>query len=241
VESGRSKILNEACETPFMKLQFISDVACPWCAIGLNSLEQALARIGNTLQAELTLEPFELNPDMPPEGEDVVAYVARKYGSSAEELAERQALIRERGAEVGFAFGSRNRIWNTFDAHRLLHWAGTQGRQRELKHALLAAYHTRGENPGSHDVLARLAGEVGLDVERARQILASDEFSQEVRQRVQHWQQLGINSVPSLIVNDRYLIQGGQPPEEFEQALRQIASESSALSREPDQEDSAAS
>jgi predicted DsbA family dithiol-disulfide isomerase len=224
-----------------MKLQFISDVACPWCAIGLNSLEQALGRIGNDLQAELTLEPYELNPDTPAEGEDVVAYVARKYGSSADELAERQALMRERGAEVGFSFGNRNRIWNTFDAHRLLHWAGTQGRQRELKHALLAAYHTRGENPGSHDVLARLAGEVGLDVERARQILASDEFSREVRRRVQHWQQLGINSVPSLIVNDRYLIQGGQPPEEFEQALRQIASESSALSREPDQEDSTAS
>jgi len=226
---------------PLMKLQFISDVACPWCAIGLNSLEEALARIGSDLQAELIFEPFELNPDMPPEGEDVVAYVARKYGSSAEELAERQALIRERGAEVGFTFGNRNRIWNTFDAHRLLHWAGTQGRQRELKHALLTAYHTHGENPASRDVLARLAGEVGLDVERARQILASDEFSREVRQRVQHWQQLGINSVPSLIVNDRYLIQGGQPPEEFEQALRQIASESSALSRPPDQEDSTAS
>jgi len=217
-----------------VKLQFISDVACPWCAIGLNSLEQALGRIGNDLQAELSLEPFELNPDMPPEGEDVLAYVARKYGSSAEELAERQALIRERGAEVGFTFGNRNRIWNTFDAHRLLHWAGTQGRQRELKHALLAAYHTRGENPGSHDVLARLAEEVGLDVERARQILASDEFSQEVRQRVHHWQQLGINSVPSLIVNDAYLIQGGHPPDEFELALRQIASERSALGREPD-------
>jgi predicted DsbA family dithiol-disulfide isomerase len=224
-----------------MKLQFISDVACPWCAIGLNALEQALVRMGNDLQAELTFEPFELNPDMPPEGEDVVIYVARKYGSSAEELTERQALIRERGAEVGFTFGARHRIWNTFDAHRLLHWAGTQGRQRELKHALLAAYHTHGENPGSHDVLARLAGEVGLDVERARQILASDEFSQDVRQRVQHWQQLGINSVPSLIVNDRYLIQGGQPPDEFEQALRQIASESSALGGEADQQDSAAS
>ncbi len=211
-----------------MKLQFISDVACPWCAIGLNSLEQALACVGGDVQAELTLEPFELNPDMPPEGEDVLAYVARKYGSSAEELAARQTMIRERGAEVGFTFGPRTRIWNTFDAHRLLYWAGTQGRQRELKHALLAAYHTRGENPGSRDVLLRLAGEVGLDVERARQILAGDEFSREVRERVDHWQQLGIHSVPSLIVDDRYLIQGGQPPEEFEHALRQIASESSA-------------
>lgn len=208
-----------------MKLQFISDVACPWCAIGLNSLEIALARIGDDAKVELSFEPFELNPDMPLEGEDATSHLARKYRRSPEELAATRAMIRERGAEVGFTFGPRERIWNTFDAHRMLHWAGTQGRQRELKHALLAAYHTRGENPGATEVLVRLAGEVGLDVERARQILASDEFSREVRQRVQHWQQLGINSVPSLIVDERYLIQGGQPPEAFEQALRQIASE----------------
>ena len=223
-----------------MKLQFISDVACPWCAIGLNSLEMALARIGSDLRAELTFEPFELNPDMPPEGEDATAHLARKYGRSAEELAAVRALIRERGAEVGFTFGPRERIWNTFDAHRLLHWAGTQGRQRELKHALLVAYHTRGENPGAPDVLARLASEVGLDAARACQILASDEFGRKVRQRAQHWQQLGIHSVPALIVNDRYLIQGGQPPDEFERALRQISSESSAPGREAGQEDSAA-
>jgi len=223
-----------------MKLQFISDVACPWCAIGLNSLEMALARIGDGVKAELSFEPFELNPDMPPEGEDATAHLARKYGRSPEELAAVRAMIRERGAEVGFTFGTRDRIWNTFDAHRLLHWAGTEGRQRELKHALLAAYHTHGENPGAPDVLVRLAGEVGLDAERARRILASDEFSRDVRQRMHHWQQLGINSVPSVIVDEHYLIQGGQPPEAFEQALRQIASESNAPGREADQKDSAA-
>jgi predicted DsbA family dithiol-disulfide isomerase len=208
-----------------MKIDFVSDVTCPWCAIGLRALEQALDRMGDEVQVELHLQPFELNPDMPPEGEDLAHYVVRKYGSTAEELAERQVLIRQRGAEVGFDFGPRQRVWNTFDAHRLLHWAGLEGRSRELKRALLAAYHTRGENPSAHDVLLRLAGEVGLDVERARVVLASGEFAAEVRERARHWQQLGIHSVPSVIVSDRHLIQGGQPVAVFEQALREIAAE----------------
>ena len=208
-----------------MKLQFVSDVACPWCAIGLNSLEIALKRIGDDAAVDLEVEPFELNPDMPPEGEDVLEYVGRKYGSSAAELSARHALIRERGAAVGFTFGQRTRIWNTFEAHRLLHWAGLEGRKRELKHALLAAYHTRGENPGSREVLLRVATEVGLDVERARVVLDSGEYGAEVRERIRHWQQLGIHSVPSIVVDGRYLIQGGQPPEAFEQALREIAAE----------------
>ncbi len=211
-----------------MKLQFVSDVACPWCAIGLNSLEIALKRIGDDAAVDLEVEPFELNPDMPPEGEDVLEYVGRKYGSSAAELSARHALIRERGAAVGFTFGQRTRIWNTFDAHRLLHWAGLEGRKRELKHALLAAYHTRGENPGSREVLLRVATEVGLDVERARAVLDSGEYGAEVRERIRHWQQLGIHSVPSIVVDGRYLIQGGQPPEAFEQALREIAAEARA-------------
>ena len=211
-----------------MKLQFVSDVACPWCAIGLNSLEIALKRIGDDAAVDLEVEPFELNPDMPPEGEDVLEYVGRKYGSSAAELSARHALIRERGAAVGFTFGQRTRIWNTFDAHRLLHWAGLEGRKRELKHALLAAYHTRGENPGSREVLLRVATEVGLDVERARAALDSGEYGAEVRERIRHWQQLGIHSVPSIVVDGHYLIQGGQPPEAFEQALREIAAEARA-------------
>jgi|SRR5215471_14490246 len=206
-----------------MKIDFVSDVACPWCAIGLNSLEQALARLGDTVQVELDLQPFELNPDMAREGEEIAHYVARKYGSTPQQLAERQALIRQRGAEVGFSFGQRTHVYNTFDAHRLLHWARLEGRQLQLKHALLAAYHTRGENPGAHDVLLRAAGEVGLDVERARKVLESDAYAAEVRQQIHHWQRLGINSVPSIIIDDRHLIQGGQPVEVFEQALRQLA------------------
>jgi len=206
-----------------MKIDFVSDVACPWCAVGLNSLERALERIGDAIPVELHFEPFELNPTLDAAGADAADYLRAKYGLSPEQLAKNRANIRDRGAAVGFDFGERAHVWNTFDAHRLLHWAGLEGKQRELKHALLRAYHGEGRNPGAHDVLVELAGEVGLDPARAREILVNGEFSDEVRTRERHWQQLGIHSVPSVIVDDRHLIQGGQPPELFEQALRQIA------------------
>ncbi|MBK9244507.1 MAG: DsbA family oxidoreductase [Burkholderiales bacterium] len=206
-----------------MRIDFVSDVTCPWCAIGFSALEQAIERLGAELPVELHLQPFELNPEMPPEGEDIVRYMARKYGKSPEDVADRQAEIRGRGAGVGFVFGTRTRTWNTFDAHRLLHWAGLQGHAVELKQALLAAYHTRGENPGAHQVLLRLAGEAGLDVDRARAVLEGGEFAAEVRERQRHWWALGVHSVPSVIVDGRHLIQGGQPAEVYEQALREIA------------------
>ena len=206
-----------------MRIDFVSDVTCPWCAIGFSALAQAIERLGAELPVELHLQPFELNPEMPPEGEDIVRYMARKYGKSPEDVADRQAEIRGRGAGVGFVFGTRTRTWNTFDAHRLLHWAGLQGHAVELKRALLAAYHTRGENPGAHQVLLRLAGEAGLDVDRARAVLEGGEFAAEVRERQRHWRALGVHSVPSVIVDGRHLIQGGQPVEVYEQALREIA------------------
>ena len=206
-----------------MRIDFVSDVTCPWCAIGFTALERALERLGGEVPVELHLQPFELNPDMPPEGEDIVRYMGRKYGLTAEQVAERRAVIRERGAAVGFDFGPRTHVWNTFDAHRLLHWAGLEGRGRELKRALLAAYHGRGENPGSHEVLLRLAGEAGLDAGRASDVLEGGAFAAEVREQERHWQRLGIRSVPSVIVERRHLIQGGQPVEVFENALREIA------------------
>jgi len=206
-----------------MKIDFVSDVACPWCAVGLYSLEEALRRVGPELKVELHFQPFELNPQMPPEGEDTVEHLARKYGASPERLAQTREMLRQRGAELGFSFGERPRIWNTFDAHRLLHWAGLEGKQRELKHALLTAYHTHARNPGAAEVLLQLCADVGLDVERARAILASDEYADAVRESERHWQSLGIQAVPSVIIDNHHLIQGGQPPEAFERALRQLA------------------
>jgi predicted DsbA family dithiol-disulfide isomerase len=172
---------------------------------------------------ELQFQPFELNPSLPPEGEDAMEHLMRKYGASREQLLRSREVLRERGAAVGFEFGTRTRVWNTFDAHRLLHWAGAEGFQRALKHALLTAYHTRGENPASREVLLRLVGELGRDVARAREVLDSGAYSAEVRERERHWRDLGIDAVPSVVVDGRHLIQGGQPPEVFEQALRRIA------------------
>jgi predicted DsbA family dithiol-disulfide isomerase len=143
-------------------------------------------------------------------------------------------MIRQRGEAVGFTFdmSKRGRIYNTFDAHRLLHWAEGQGRQQALKEKLFEAYFTQGENPGAHDVLLRAAGEVGLDVEAARQVLASNAYADEVRQLEYYWQRAGIHSVPAIIINQRHLINGGQPPEVFEQALRQIAQQDEELEQD---------
>jgi len=217
-----------------MRIDFVSDVACPWCAVGLNALERALERLGPQLPVELHFEPFELNPQMPPAGEDATQHLARKYGASPEQLAATRAHLRERGAAVGFAFGERTRIWNTFDAHRLLHWAGTvdAAKQRALKHALLAAYHGRAENPGDLEVLLRAAGEAGLDSTRAAAILDGDTFAAEVRERERHWQRLGIQAVPAVVIDGTHLISGGQPVEVFESALRRIA-ENSAITATP--------
>ena len=206
-----------------LKIDFVSDVACPWCAVGLNSLERALERVRPDVLAELHFQPFELNPTMPAEGADIVQYIGGKYGIGPEQIKRNQAAIRARGAEVGFAFGPRERVWNTFDAHRLLHWAGLQGRQRELKHAWLQAYHGDGRNPGARDVLLELAGAVGLPVDEAREVLDGGRFADEVRAAEAMWQRAGIDSVPSIVINNHHLIQGGQPPDVFEQALRQIA------------------
>lgn len=213
-----------------MKIDFVSDIACPWCAVGLHSLERAIASVGDAVSVELHFEPFELNPAMPPEGEDATEHLSRKYGAPPEQLAKSRAALKERGAAVGFAFGDRPRVWNTFDAHRLLHWAGLEGadKQRALKHALLAAYHTHAENPGSREVLLRVAGEVGLDVDRARAILDGDEFGDAVRERERFWQERGIHSVPAVVIDGKHLISGGQPPEVFAQAIRRLASAETA-------------
>jgi predicted DsbA family dithiol-disulfide isomerase len=213
--------------TTALKIDFVTDVSCPWCAVGLASLQTALDRVGPAVQADITFQPFELNPQMAAEGEDTTEHLARKYGSTPEQAAAIRETIRARGADLGFVFNleKRSRIYNTFDAHRLLHWAHLEGCQLALKKALLKAYFTDGEDPSNHAVLLRLAGKVGLDAQRAGEILAADTFAAEVRTQEQLYQQHGIHSVPAVIINDRHLISGGQPPEVFEQALRQLSAQ----------------
>lgn len=214
--------------TSHLKIDFVSDVSCPWCAVGLGALEQALHQLQGQVSAELHFQPFELNPQMGAEGQDIAEHLTQKYGSTAEQQTQIRATIRQRGAEVGFAFNpeGRGRIWNTFDAHRLLHWAaleGAPGQQVALKKSLLSACHTRSEAMGQHAVLLACAVEAGLDRERAQTVLESGAFAQDVREREQFYTAHGIHSVPAVIINDRHLISGGQPAAVFEHALRQIA------------------
>jgi predicted DsbA family dithiol-disulfide isomerase len=208
-----------------LRIDFVSDVVCPWCAIGLASLEQALERTRGEVEAGIHFQPFELNPQLGPEGEDMLEHLQKKYGMSAAQVADNQEAIRRRGAELGFTFDMdrRRRTWNTFDAHRLLHWAELEGRGRELKHALLRAYFTDGRNVSDHDTLVELAAGAGLPAAGARGILGSDTYAGEVRTVEQFFLQQGIQGVPAVIIERRHLISGGQPVEVFERALREIA------------------
>lgn len=218
--------------TTQLKIDFVSDVSCPWCAIGLGALEQALANVAGDIQATLHCQPFELNPHMPPGGQDITEHLTEKYGSTPQQQAQAKEMIRQRGAEVGFVFNidGRGRIYNTFDAHRLLHWAGTvaPAQQLALKKALLTACHTDRQAMESHDVLLQAATDAGLDTEQARTVLASTRFADDVREQEAFFARHGIRSVPAFIINDRHLISGGQPAAVFEQALRHIAAQAQA-------------
>jgi predicted DsbA family dithiol-disulfide isomerase len=211
-----------------LTIDFVSDIACPWCAIGLSSLQLALSRLSDTVDAKIVVHPFELNPDMEPGGESIVDYLGKKYGRTPEQIAETQAMIRERGASVGFEFGSRTQVYNTFNAHRLIYWAGLQGDQLPLKMALLKAYHGDGKDPGNVDVLVEAAQSVGLDAAQAREVLESGQYAAEVRAQERNNQAMGIQSVPSIIFNRRHLMTGGQPVEAFVQGIQQILSEAAA-------------
>ena len=207
-----------------LRIDFVSDVACPWCVVGLRSLLKAIDTVGDKVDVQIHFQPFELNPDMAPEGENTTEHVQKKYGSTPERSAAARQALKDSGAALGFDFNysPQSRIWNTFDAHRLLHWAGLEGKQLELKEALFKANFTDQKATSDHEVLAKAAESAGLDGKRAREILASGEFTREVRSEEMVWRNRGINAVPSIIFNQRWMIQGGQPPQVFEQAIRQI-------------------
>ncbi|KQW43751.1 disulfide bond formation protein DsbA [Pelomonas sp. Root662] len=214
---------------PHMRIDFISDIVCPWCAIGLYSLEAAAARIPG-LTLDLHFHPFELNPAMGPEGQDIEEHLAEKYGASPAQLAGTRQAIRERGEALGFEFrpGARSRIYNTRDAHRLLHWAGESfdsAVQRTLKVAMLKAYFTDGRDVSNPDVLLELASTAGLPEAEARELLAGDRYAADVAAAEAQVHAQNIHAVPAIVVNQRHLIQGGQSVEVFEQLLRQVMAE----------------
>ena len=212
-----------------LQIDIVSDVSCPWCIVGFKGLEGALTRVKNDIQADINWHPFELNPNMPSEGQEITEHLSQKYGINETQISQNRDTIHERGLSVGYEFGNRGggRIYNTFDAHRLLHFAKTQSKQTELKLALFDLYFKESGNPSDHSQLLEKAVSVGLDKEASEAVLSSDKFAVEVRKDQQYYQSLGISSVPAVIVNNKHLISGGQPVDVFESVLRQIASQPS--------------
>jgi len=215
-----------------LQIDFVSDVVCPWCVVGLGGLETALGALAaEGITAEIHFQPFELNPDMAPEGENITEHIGRKYGATPEQSARNREMIRDRAAEAWSGFemqmGPDSRIWNTFDAHRLLHWAGTVGpaEQRALKEALFRAHFTDNRPLPDAEVLTGATEAAGLDRAEAARVLEGDLYAAEVREAEALWRARGITGVPAVVVEGKWLISGGQPAAVFEEALRKIAGE----------------
>ena len=213
-----------------IKIDYVSDIACPWCAVGLGGLEQAIKKIGGAFEVDVHFQPFELNPDMPLGGQDVFEHLTQKYGKTVEQVRATQNEIKARAAAVGYPFHpeGRKHVYNTFNAHRLLHWAGLEygaQAQHRLKRELLVTYFQLAVDLDEAQNLLDAVNRAGLDSKRAADILATDEFAADVRAQQMKYTSMGIHSVPSIIINDKYLLQGAQPAEAFEEALRQVAAE----------------
>ena len=206
-----------------LRIDIVSDVVCPWCVVGYRQLAAALEQT-NT-HYEIHWHPFELNPNMPSEGQNMREHITEKYGSSKAESDASRAQITKVGSEVGFKFNFTDelRMHNTFNLHQLLHWAEQQGRMHELKQALFTAHFTDNRNLSDITILADIAAEVGLNREEALAVLEDQRFANDVREVEQHWQRQGIQSVPAIIFNEQHLVSGAQGVDNYVNILEQIA------------------
>ncbi len=210
-----------------IKIDYVSDVACPWCAVGLGNLNQAMAALSERVNFEVHFRPFELNPNMAQGGQDAIEHLTEKYGLAVEQVKINQANIRTKALVAGFEFhpNGRKRVYNTFHAHRLLYWAakdhGLQ-KQAALKKELLITYFCLAVNLDDHANVLDAVKRAGLDIARAQQILEGEEFSKEVRDEEATYTNADIRSVPAIILNDRYLLQGAQAPQSFINAFEKI-------------------
>ena len=216
---------------PTIKIDYVSDIACPWCAVGLGNLNQAIDQLSDQANFEVHFRPFELNPNMPKGGQDAIEHLTEKYGLTAEQVKTNQANIRAKALEAGFEFHpeGRKKVYNTFDAHRLLHWAGQEfglEKQAILKKELLNTYFCLAVNLDDQHNLLDAVTRSGLDQDRALEVLKNNEFAKEVRTEEATYTNAGINSVPAIILNDQYLMQGAQPSESFVNAFAQLIEQS---------------
>ena len=206
-----------------LRIDIVSDVVCPWCVVGYRQLAAALERT-NT-HYEIHWHPFELNPNMPSEGQNMREHITEKYGSSKAESDASRAQITKVGSDVGFEFNFTDelRMHNTFNLHQLLHWAEQQGRMHELKQALFTAHFTDNRNLSDITVLADIAAEIGLNREEALAVLEDQRFANDVRELEQHWQRQGIQSVPAIIFNEQHLVSGAQGVDNYVNILEQLS------------------
>ena len=216
---------------PTIKIDYVSDVACPWCAVGLGNLNLAIAQLSDQVNFEVHFHPFELNSNMPVGGQDAIEHLTEKYGLTADQVKANQANIRAKALEAGFAFHpeGRKRVYNTFDCHRLLYWAAKEydlQKQASLKMELLNTYFCLAVNLDDQENLLDAVMRAGLDKDRAHEILKSKECSNEVREEESTYTGVGINSVPAIILDNQYLLQGAQPPQSFVNAFEQLIQKS---------------
>lgn len=213
-----------------LKIDIVSDVSCPWCIIGYKSLTGALDKLTPKVSASIAWKPFELNVQMPAEGQLLAEHLHEKYGSTKADTDQARDMITARGAALDFKFDFKDegRIYNTFNAHRLLYWARQFNKQTELKLALFGLYFSEGGNPGNSEALVKVVEKIGLPADEARKILASDQYVNEVRAEEGKYQSMGIASVPTFIINDKYMITGGQPVDAFVETLERIVAEEAA-------------
>ncbi|GHC55642.1 2-hydroxychromene-2-carboxylate isomerase [Ulvibacter litoralis] len=210
-----------------LKIDIVSDVVCPWCTIGYKRLEKAITELGIEDQVEIEWQPFELNPNMPAEGQNVQEHIAEKYGSTLEQQKASQQHMTEAGAELGFTFDyfDEMRMANTFDAHVLLEYAKDFGKQTELKMRLTASFFSERKDVSKRDVLKQALLDVGLNAEEALAKLDDEEARNEVRTKEGYWQQLGVSSVPTIVFNRKSAVTGAQPVDVFKQVLSELVQE----------------
>lgn len=215
-----------------VKIDIVSDIACPWCAIGFARLEKAIQQLQGEINFDVEWHPFELNPDSSSDGEPVAEMLSRKYGRTPEEIQSMQDNIQTIARDLGLNFDNLHQrdVRNTFNAHRLVKWAAEQSRATEMEKALFEAYFGHNAQIADVDVLADYAGRAGLDSAEARKVLLSDQYATDVRQDEARWQQAGIHSVPAFVINNQYLISGAQEPETLVEGLRNIANEAASAS-----------
>ncbi|MPW27870.1 DsbA family oxidoreductase [Agarivorans sp. B2Z047] len=212
-----------------LRIDIVSDVVCPWCIVGYLRLQQALSQLSDDIRPHIEWHPFELNPNMPSEGQNLREHIQEKYGSTLEQSEAVREQLKNLGDELGFSFkfSPDSRIYNTFEAHQLLHWAQPYGKQTELKLALFDAYFSQAKDPSDRNTLLNVVESIGLGRDLAERVLVDEMYVEAVRNSQQQWQNQNIRAVPAFIFNNRYLLSGAQPVETLLQVINECTNNAS--------------